>query len=238
MRASASSNSVLRRSRGQDAHAEILYVRDMRIVASMLLVALFTVEACKSEPGPSLPHSPSTSARSEDASTTATKPAPSTPSTARAEAVTDVCRSDTDCVLSTFAGCCASCPCRDPRALTRSRELDQTNICRLVDCLPEKEGPRPACPACIDPEREGMAARCIDSVCTLVETSRKKAPTSSSPPPAAVDCRTEDDCWIDTTGSLVRRPNKLRGRKIRPCEDSEHTPACEKGACVVKVWKC
>lgn len=84
-----------------------------------------------------------------------------------------------------------------------------------------------------------MTARCVASACTLVETSRKVAPlASAAPAPPPVDCRTDDDCWLDKDDNIVRRPAKLRGRKVRPCKDSEHTPACEKGVCGVKVWKC
>lgn len=211
----------------------------MRAFAPIFVSALLVVGACKNEPGPSPPHAPVPAVAVEDASTTATAPAPSSAPRTSAEPVSDVCRSDADCVLSTFGGCCSNCPCIEPRAMTRSRDVGQRNVCRLVDCLPEKVEPHPVCPACVDPVREGMVARCVQSACTLVETSRNGPPAASATPaPAPVDCRNDDDCWLEKDDTIVRRPAKLRGRKVRPCKDSEHTPACEKGVCIVKVWKC
>lgn len=215
----------------------MLYFSRMLRFERLFMVSLFALgAACKNDPGPAHPLAPSAASTADDASTVSAPAAASSPSEAKDAAPSDVCRSDADCVISTFPGCCPTCACRAPKAMTRSYEAAEREICGRVECVPAR-GTSPACPACIDPAREGMTARCIDSACTLVETSRKSAP-ASAPAPSAIDCRTDDDCWIDTDDKVVRRPAKLRGRKVRPCKDSEHTPACEKGVCGVKVWKC
>lgn len=71
------------------------------------------------------------------------------------------------------------------------------------------------------------------------------APPSASPSPAAaapeapaVACKTADDCWLDDAKKPIKRPANLRGKKIVPCKDGEHAPACASGQCVVRAYKC
>jgi hypothetical protein len=64
---------------------------------------------------------------------------------------------------------------------------------------------------------------------------------AGAPPPAAqprIPCETDDDCWLDGNHRPIPRPAKLRGRKVRPCADSEYAPACREGACTARHFKC
>lgn len=81
------------------------------------------------------------------------------------------CSQDTDCVLTTFAGCCSCCPCAPLRATRVDTDAREREMCAAIDCRPCADG-EVKCLACQDPEKEGMRARCIERTCTLVETSR------------------------------------------------------------------
>ena len=81
------------------------------------------------------------------------------------------CDQDADCVLTTFAGCCSCCPCAPLRAKRADVDARERETCAVIDCRPCADV-KVKCPACQDPEKEGMRARCIDRTCTLVETRR------------------------------------------------------------------
>jgi hypothetical protein len=66
------------------------------------------------------------------------------------------------------------------------------------------------------------------------------APALASEPDAAppsVACQSDDDCWLDGTKPIAR-PRALRGKRLRPCKDSERVPICKAGACAVEGYKC
>lgn len=73
-----------------------------------------------------------------------------------------------------------------------------------------------------------------------VVASASAAPKEPAPPP--IVCQDDDGCWLeqgpDGRDRPIARPKKLRGKKLRPCKDAEHTPACRDGVCVVRAWKC
>lgn len=158
----------------------------------------------------------------------------SPPPAASAGPATETCQADADCILSTFPGCCVCCPCGPLRAMTASHEAALRHACERKDCR-SCQGFEGRCTACVDPAKEGMRARCIDATCTLVETSAPGAPAT---PGATVACKTDDDCWLDDQRMPIARPAKLRGKRIRPCTDSEHAPACREGVCMVRHFKC
>ena len=56
--------------------------------------------------------------------------------------------------------------------------------------------------------------------------------------PAPIACKTDDDCWIDDTGTLVERPKSKRGKKLKPCKDSERLPMCKQNVCAINAYKC
>ena len=60
-------------------------------------------------------------------------------------------------------------------------------------------------------------------------------------PPVAepiIPCETDDDCWLDGSHEPIPRPAELRGKKVRPCADSEYAPSCREGACTARHFKC
>jgi len=180
--------------------------------------------------GPAAASSPPATAAgaAPDASTPATAPPPSTDS--------DRCETASDCVLTTFVGCCARCPCGPLRAMTSASLRAHQATCARESC--PKTHAEEKCKPCADPEKEGMVARCEDHACRLVETSKAGASgAAASPEPIA--CKTDDDCWMDDAHKPIARPKNLRGRKITPCKGgSEHAPSCKEGACIVRAFKC
>jgi len=142
-------------------------------------------------------------------------------------AASELCHEDAECTVSSFPGCCSCCPCGPLQALTVSREATRRAECATKNCraCPGIDG---KCAPCADPAKEGMQARCIASTCTLVENKVEKS----------VQCKSDDDCWLDERHAPISRPAKLRGKKVRPCTDSEHAPSCREGVCVARHFKC
>ncbi|HEU0036169.1 MAG TPA: hypothetical protein VFQ53_36400 [Kofleriaceae bacterium] len=68
------------------------------------------------------------------------------------------------------------------------------------------------------------------------------APTldAAAPPdaaPAPIACKTDDDCWLDGV-TPIARPTSERGKKLKPCKDSERIPKCRAHVCTVIAYKC
>ena len=216
------------------------------VLLALLLGASSSIGACKDGP-PSraveiavTPPAASTTSDAGPATPAGPSTPPATSSAPRSDApASDTCEKDADCILSTFAGCCSCCPCGALRAMTVSREASMKEACERKDCRSCNDFVGD-CLACKDPAKEGMHARCIASACTLVETKAGAA----SPPPApanattTVACKNDDACWFDDDHHPIARPARHRGKKIRPCKDGEHAPACKDGACMVHHFKC
>jgi hypothetical protein len=43
---------------------------------------------------------------------------------------------------------------------------------------------------------------------------------------------------MDEAWKPIARPIKARGKKIAPCKNGEHAPACVDGVCIVRAYKC
>jgi len=201
----------------------------MRIWALLALVVAFA--GCKND-APPAPATPQSSAP------IATAPVASTPTTASAVPTNDPppasssCSSDSDCILTTFPGCCACCECGPLKATTKSIDQEARDNCQRKKCDScDKKDYK--CVPCKDPAKEGMHARCRDNACILVETSSAAAPAET------IACKTDDDCWLDDKNKPIKRPANLRGKKLEPCKGGhEQTPACKENVCVVRAWKC
>lgn len=100
----------------------------------------------------------------------------------------DFCAMDSDCVSSTFSGCCGSCCPTQPFAVTRTRATLDSQKCRAVRCAREPcEGiacaqvmPSPIRPVC-------RANRCVAERPEIVVP----------PPPPPVECSADRDCGVD-----------------------------------------
>jgi hypothetical protein len=76
-------------------------------------------------------------------------------------APSEACRSDDDCTVTDFTGCCACCGCSTPYAIRRDELARQQDLCAIVDC--DFSGCDEECAACpIEPL--GTAA-CEDGRC-------------------------------------------------------------------------
>ncbi len=184
---------------------------------------------CKTEPLAPSHESPARSAETGPIGA----PLSSAPDAATSErdaaiaAANELCHEDADCTLSSFPSCCSCCPCGPLGAITVSQAARRRAECASKNCR-ACSGIEGKCAPCVDPAKEGMRARCMASTCTVVET---KVETS-------VPCKTDDDCWLDENHAPIARPVKLRGKKVRPCTDSEHAPSCREGLCVARHFKC
>jgi hypothetical protein len=85
----------------------------------------------------------------------------------------NACKTDAECVLTTFSGCCSCCPCAAIRATTKKKDDEDRRVCAYVSCG-SCDAPEAGCVACTDPSREGMRARCRERTCVLVETKAKR----------------------------------------------------------------
>jgi hypothetical protein len=102
------------------------------------------------------------------------------------------CRSDAECVVTTFAGCCGSCCPPAPYAISAARLEQERARCALVDCA------RPApCPDdCRPPPAPGETrAACVSGACRLVSVEV----------PPGVRCDRDDQCTVtyDAPGPLA-----------------------------------
>lgn len=93
------------------------------------------------------------------------------------------CRSNADCVISTFAGCCGSCCPVQPYATTRETDASRQRRCAVIDCAAPVCGkvkcdkPRPA---------SSLRAVCEGGRCVAVASSAQ--------------CRSDADCRVDWVG--------------------------------------
>ncbi|MEO8702126.1 MAG: hypothetical protein ABI867_18935 [Kofleriaceae bacterium] len=87
---------------------------------------------------------------------------------------------------------------------------------------PAPPAPAPPVPAVVAPvdAAEPDAAQPIDAPVT-----------------APIACTTDDDCWLDGN-TPIARPSSERGKKLRPCKDSERLPVCKAGVCGITAYKC
>lgn len=93
------------------------------------------------------------------------------------------CAQDTDCVLSTFQGCCPSCCQAPPHAIPKGTK--EGEFCAAVDCsMPDCSAVRCARP----PDLSSFAAACRAGRCVAL-------PKTAMPPP---QCRTAQDCKVVT----------------------------------------
>lgn len=196
-------------------------------VVSFVVVGLVVACGAEPTPAPSLPASPAATGAPIDAAIATAPPAHESPAEDSLG-----CKTDAECVVTSFVGCCTCCPCGPLRAANAAAEELKKKPCAAESC-PSCTSFVGDCVACPDPNKEGFAARCIADKCTLVETK-----AAEPPPPAPIACRTDDDCWIDDAFRPIARPKALRGKKIRPCKDGGHVPACKDGTCNVRVYKC
>ena len=192
---------------------------------SSLCAMLVDLAACKND-APPAPATPQSSAPIATVPVASASVAPLGP-----PLVSSSCASDSDCLLTTFPGCCACCECGPLKAITKSMDRAARDACELKKCDScDKKDYK--CTPCKDPAKEGMHARCRDNACILVETS-------SAPTPEPIACKTDDDCWLDDKNKPIKRPANLRGKKLEPCKGGhEQTPACKENVCVVRAWKC
>lgn len=198
----------------------------MRIpkLAILALVAL----GCKTEPLAPSHEGPAKSAATGPIGTPISSATETTPSERDAgNATSELCHDEVECTLSSFPGCCSCCPCGLLQAITVSQEARRRAECASKNCR-ACSGIDGKCAPCVDPAKEGMRARCMASKCTLVETKVENS----------IPCKTDDDCWLDENHAPISRPAKLRGKKVRPCTDSEHAPSCREGVCVARHFKC
>ena len=56
--------------------------------------------------------------------------------------------------------------------MRKEEEERLRNVCAVVECASCKDT-KVKCPACTDPAKEGMRARCLSGACTLVETKAR-----------------------------------------------------------------
>ncbi len=104
------------------------------------------------------------------------------------------CRADTDCVLSTFQGCCGSCCQGPPHAVPRGTK--ENDHCAMVDCVelncsavrcaapPEPASFVPVCRSgqCVAAQKVELPAECrVDSECRVVTTPAPGAACLQSP---------------------------------------------------------
>jgi len=128
------------------------------------------------------------------------------PLAAAAQAAEGDCRRDSDCTMSSFAGCCGSC-CPAPSEAVSVKTLEaQRHRCAAVDCA------RPRCEAVkcapLDPADEAeKRAVCRGGQCV----------TQAPPPPAPEpDCRVDSDCAMTTfacCGGCCPAPSRAVGVK-------------------------
>lgn len=106
-------------------------------------------------------------------------------------AVADVpapgCRSDVDCVISDFQGCCPGCCADAPKAWLRSELSRQELRCHAVDC-----GERACNIPCELPEKVPLVAVCAGGRCQAREVPRAKDPDF---------CASDADCISSTFSS-------------------------------------
>ena len=81
------------------------------------------------------------------------------------------CRSDGDCVISGFQGCCPDCCPDAPKAWLRSELSRQELRCSVVDC-----GERACTIPCAVPEKVPLVAVCAGGRCQAREVPRQKDP--------------------------------------------------------------
>jgi hypothetical protein len=68
---------------------------------------------------------------------------------------------------------------------------------------------------------------------TMTSTLLASADVAAAP----VACKTDDDCWLDGNKPIAR-PRSERGKKLKPCKDSERLPACKENVCSIRAYKC
>ena len=61
--------------------------------------------------------------------------------------------------------------------------------------------------------------------------------------PVKVECKADSDCNVVFDESGRRQPVSSKKvprkhAKFKPCQDGETDSVCQKGACVLKSWKC
>ena len=99
----------------------------------------------------------------------------------------------------------------------------------LVPIAPSPDPPAPVAPpasASVEPARRASAVPDASSA------------NGDAAPPASIACKTDDDCWLDDDHKPIARPKNLRGKRFKPCKDSEHIPVCRNNACLVNALKC
>lgn len=92
------------------------------------------------------------------------------------------CRADSQCIISTFDGCCGAC-CPQPRAWLRSELAREEERCTLIECT------APACTEACDatPSVAGLVAKCDSGVCV----SQRTDPSF---------CSSDRDCVVASLG--------------------------------------
>lgn len=116
------------------------------------------------------------------------------------------CRTNDDCIISTFAGCCGSCCPRQPYAVSKLEAKHSTDRCAAVDCA------TPNCKAvrCAAAEpATDFEAVCVERRCLA---TKKRAPVE---PDDEGTCKVDSDCT-----AVLAQP---------PAGDPCHASAC--GCC-------
>lgn len=101
---------------------------------------------------------------------------------------TPACRSDAECVISDFHGCCPDCCPNEPEAWSRAELARRQQRCQIVDCA----GRGPCNIPCALPERVPLVAVCAGGRCEAREVPRAKDPDF---------CATDADCVSSTFAS-------------------------------------
>ncbi|MBL8950046.1 MAG: hypothetical protein JNK82_04675 [Myxococcaceae bacterium] len=114
------------------------------------------------------------------------------------------CSTDSDCVITTFEGCCGSCCPPAPVALPRLIDEARRRRCAVVECTAK------ACPDVVCTKQEPVTAFravCERRQCVAVKTT------------AAPVCRAASDCRVDftfDTNGCAQTPSAVPATTPRP----------------------
>lgn len=141
------------------------------------------------------------------------------------------CRGNTDCVLSTFEGCCGSCCPRAPHAIPKGS--NETSRCAVIDCamIRCEEKRCAAAPQVSDFEAVCQSGQCIAMPRTAVECRvDAECQVATVSPPAGAACHQSPCgcCPVNVAVSVERpQPAPWTPRRPAPPQTSPAQPAPE-----------
>jgi hypothetical protein len=155
-----------------------------------------------------------------------------TASLAFADVPASGCRSDAECVISDFQGCCPACCPDEPRAWLKSELEREERRCSLVDCA--RAGPCTI--PCARPEKRHLVAVCVGGRCQTREGSQPNAPDFCA---ADADCVSSTftsccgTCCPASPVAVTRRRAQLEQQQCARVRCQQ--PACGDIACAQLV---